>query len=339
MSYQPPPEQPGGPPSGSSPGGSSSEGTPTTNIPSGGGQGGYAPPPSGGYSPPASGGTPTTNIPPQGEQPGYTPPPSGGYTPPPAGGYTPPPPGGYTPPPPGGGYGAPPPPPPPTGGGMGSMGGAGGVDIQDLMQGYMGAVTTPNTAFYESQIPKANMMKILIGLGIVIAVNVIVGLIGAGAAAAQMGPLRDQFRAQGIDFDPGAFAGGGGIAGALFSIVLTPLFFFIGAWIIYTVAKMLGGQGADFMTHAYLLSLSYVPLGVIASVLGLIPGIGGLVGLVALVYRQYSQGKSLEASQRMAPGRAQAAAFIPLGIAVLFFCLCFLLLVFGLMAAFSGANR
>ena len=222
---------------------------------------------------------------------------------------------------------------------MGSMGGAGGVDFQDLMQGYMGAVTTPNTAFYESQIPKANVIKLLIGLGIVVAVNVIVGLISAGAMAASMAPLRDQFRSQGIDFDPTAMAGGGGIIGALFTIVLTPLLFFIGSAIVYGLAKMLGGQGADFMTHSYLLSLSYVPLGVIASVLSIIPGIGGLVGLVALLYRQYSQGKSLEASQRMAPGRAQAAAFIPIGIVILFVCLCIALATFGLMAAFSGTNR
>jgi hypothetical protein len=56
--------------------------------------GGYTPPPSGGYGDPG----------------GYTPPPSGN-TPPPPGDYTPPPPpGGYSPPPPGG-YN-----PPPTGG-------------------------------------------------------------------------------------------------------------------------------------------------------------------------------------------------------------------------------
>jgi hypothetical protein len=221
---------------------------------------------------------------------------------------------------------------------MGSMGGAGGVDFNDLIQGYRGAVMTPSTAFYESQIPKANLIKILIGLGVVIVVNIIVGLISAGAAAASLGPLRDQLRQQGVNFDPTAMAGGGGIVGALFTIFLTPLLFFIGSGIIYGVAKMLGGQGADFMTHSYLLSLSYVPLGIIASILGLIPGVGGLVGLVALLYRQYSQGKSLEASQRMAPSRAQAAAFIPLGIAILLGCLCFLLLVFGLMAAFQGAS-
>ncbi|MEA2575518.1 MAG: hypothetical protein QOH93_2816 [Chloroflexia bacterium] len=221
---------------------------------------------------------------------------------------------------------------------MGSMGGASGIDFQDLIQGYRGAVMTPNTAFYESQIPKANLLKVLVGLGIVILVNIIVGLISAGAAASSLGSLRDQLRAQGVNFDPSAVAGGGGVAGALFSIVLVPLLFFIGAAIIYGLAKMLGGQGTDFMTHAYLLSLSYVPLGVVSSVLGLIPGVGGLVALVAVIYRQYSQGKSLEASQRMQPGRAQAAAFIPIGIAIVLICLCVLLAIFGLMAAFSGTT-
>lgn len=221
---------------------------------------------------------------------------------------------------------------------MGPMGGSGQIDFQDLMQSYMGAVTTPNTAFYESQIPKANLIKVLIGLGIVVLVNIIVGLISAGAAAASLAPLRDQLRSQGVDFDPTGLAGGGGVVGALFTIVLTPLTFFIGAGIIYGLAKMLGGQGADFMTHSYLLSLSYVPLGVVSSVLGLIPAVGGLVALVAVIYRQYSQGKSLEASQRMAPARAQMAAFIPIGIAILLVCLCIALATLGLMAALGGAT-
>ena len=61
--------------------------------------GGYTPPP-GGFNPPPSGGY----NPPSG---GYNPPPSGGYNPPPSGGYNPPPPGGYNPPPPGGPGGPP----------------------------------------------------------------------------------------------------------------------------------------------------------------------------------------------------------------------------------------
>jgi uncharacterized membrane protein len=75
-------------------------------------QGGYPPPPQGGYPPPPpQGGYP----PPPGGHPqgGYPPPPpQGGYPPPPQGGYPPPPQGGYPPPPPQGGY----PPPPPQGG-------------------------------------------------------------------------------------------------------------------------------------------------------------------------------------------------------------------------------
>ncbi len=223
---------------------------------------------------------------------------------------------------------------------MGSMGGAGGVDFQDLMQGYMGAVTTPNTAFYESQIPKANVMKLLIGIGIMTLVSAIVAFITAGTAASGIASLGDMFQGQGFNtFDTRGFTAGSGVAAALMTIVLVPLMFFIGSAIIYGLAKMLGGQGADFMTHSYLLSLSYVPLGVVASVLSIIPGIGGLVGLVAMLYRQYSQGKSLEASQRMAPGRAQAAAFIPIGIVLLLTCLCTLLVVFGIMAAVGGATR
>lgn len=221
---------------------------------------------------------------------------------------------------------------------MGGMGGGGSqIDFQDLLQGYMGAVTTPTTAFYESQIPKSNVLKILIGLGIVIVVNIIVGLISAGAAAASLAPLRDQLRAQGINFDPTGMVGGAGAAGVVSNIILTPITFFLGAAILFGLARMLGGQGGDFMTHSYLLHLSYVPLGVVSSVLGLIPAVGSLVALVALLYRQYSQGKSMEASQRMQSSRALIAAYLPLLIGIVLFCLCILLAIMGLAAAFSGA--
>lgn len=222
---------------------------------------------------------------------------------------------------------------------MGGMGGGSSqIDPQDLLQGYMGAVTTPTTAFYESQIPKANIIKILIGLGIVILVNIVMGLISAGAAAASLAPLRDQLRAQGINFDPTSFAGAGGAAGVFSAIIMTPITFFIGAGVLFLLARALGGQGGDFMTHAYLLSLSYVPLGIISSVLGIIPVVGSLIALVALLYRQYSQGKSMEASQRMQASRAQIAAFLPLLIGIVLFCLCILLAIMGLAAAFSGVD-
>ena len=271
---------------------------------------------SGGYTPPPAGG-------------GYTPPPAGGsYTPPPAGGsYTPPPaPGNYTPPPTGGGYGAPPP-APPAGGGQ--------FDFQGLLQSWINAITKPNAGTYENEIPRANWVSVLVGVALVTLVSIIMGLIGGAAAAESTEALREQLGGRDLPFDPGMVSTGSGFG----AIIFTPLFFFIGSGILYMLAKMFGGQGNDFMTHSYLLSLSYAPLGVLAALVGIIPGVGALLGLVILVYRQFSQGAAIQAYHRLASGRAQLTAFLPLIVMFALVCICALLAVFGLAAALGGANR
>ncbi len=224
---------------------------------------------------------------------------------------------------------------------MGSMGGAGGqLNPQELLQSYIGAITKPSAAFYESEMPKASWIKILVGTLAVAVVQIIIGLVFAGAAAAQLNALRSQLNAQGrqLPFDPGIFMGASG-AGSIASIVLTPLFFIIGAGLLYLVAKMLGGQGNDFMTHAYLLSLSYTPLRIIGAVAGIIPVLGSIIALVAGIYLLYCQGKSMEASQRLTPGRAQLAAFLPTIIAIVLGLLCCVLLLVGIVGALNTAPR
>jgi hypothetical protein len=277
------------------------------------------------YTPPETpGGQPTMPV-------GGTPTqPSGGYTPPPGGGYTPPP-----PPPPGSGYGAPPPPPTTPTGGMDQAG------LQGLFQSYMNAVTKPNVGTYEAEIPNASWTKVLIGVGIVAVVSFLVNLIFAGAAAAQLNAFRDQFEAQGTDlpFDPAMFAGGTGVGGAVIGLFLTFITFLLGTAIQYGIARMQGGQGADFMTQAYLSSLSYTPLRTVGAILNIIPVIGGLIGFVLTLYQVYSVGLSLQASQRLTAGKAQLAAWLPLVIGLVLICGCALLAVFGLAAALSGASN
>jgi Yip1 domain len=322
-----------------------------------GGAGGYTPPPggAGGYTPPPSGGY----TPPQGEAGRYTPPPgtsgesmsapssmpSGEYTPPQytAPQYTPPEQGGYTPPPQQGGpYGAPPPPggeypvPPPLP--MATTAQAGALDIGNLFQSYINAVTKPNVSTFAEEIPRANNNKTLIGVAIVAAVNLVTGLLGASMSNTFMGPFRDQLTQQGIDPDTIAGAGVGvGVGSAIIGAVLTFFFFYAGSWVLLTVARMLGGQGADFMTHSYLLSLSYVPIGVASSVLGLVPLIG-ILGIVLFIYRQYLQGLSMQASQNMDAGRAQLAAFLPFVLFILLICLGVFLCAGFFAAALQNAN-
>jgi hypothetical protein len=303
--------------------------------------------PQGGYraSEGSTGGQPTQPV-----SGGYTPPPEpvGGYTPPagggptqPVGGYTPPPSGGYTPPPPPTGGYTPPPPPPPPGPLMRPEGG-GAFDIQSLFQSWLNALTKPNVTTFEAEIPRANWTSTLIGVAVVAIVSAIMSLLAFGATAAMMGPFTDMLRQQDPSFDPNTltqFYGGAGVGGAISAFIFTFITFFLGAGLLWLVARMLGGTGSDFMTHSYLLSLSYTPTRVIASILSIIPIVGGLVGFVLTIYQLYLAGLAMQASQRMQPGRAQMAAFLPAIVGIVLGGLCCLVAFGTLMAMLSGATN
>ena len=270
----------------------------------------------------------------------YQPPPEGGSsTPPPEGGYSPPPApseGGYSPPPAptGGGYSPPP---------MTSMTPSGGSpsDMSHLPQSWMNAVTKPNVGTYEAEIPNANILKTMIGIAIVAVVGMLFAFLGAGAVSAQIDDAIRQVRAQAgsevlvplLEFIRGLVA-----LGPIFALISPFITFFLGAGVQYLVGRTVGGaQSGDFMTHSYLSSLSYVPLGVVMSALGIIPGIGGCIAFFVRLYQVFSVGVSMQASQRMQSGKAQMSAFSPVLLFVLFIGLCcFLSFV---LAALGGGNR
>jgi hypothetical protein len=223
---------------------------------------------------------------------------------------------------------------------MGSMGTVNQASLQGLFQSWMNAITKPNVATYEAEIPKASWMGTLIGVALVAVVSFLINLIAAGAAAAQINQALSQLHAQGVysmDWLVN-FGGGGGIVGAFLGLIFTFCTFFLGAGILWLMARIFGGTGSDFMTHSYLLSISYTPLRIIAGVIGIIPFLGAIVSFAATLYQLYSAGLAMQASQRMQPGRAQLAAFLPLIIGIVLICLCFILLIFGLAAAINGAS-
>ena len=216
------------------------------------------------------------------------------------------------------------------------------ASLQDLFQSWMAALTKPNVATYEAEIPKASWLRTLIGVAVVTLVSFIINLIFGAIAANSMNAYLSQLHAQGVySMDWVAnFGGGGGIAGAFIGLVFTAVFFFLGAGLLWLMARLFGGTNSDFMTHSYLLSISYTPLRVIGSIANIIPVLGGIISFAAMLYQLYSAGLAMQASQRMQPGRAQLAAFLPLIVGVLLFCLCIILAIFGLAAAINGAaNR
>jgi hypothetical protein len=203
----------------------------------------------------------------------------------------------------------------------------------------MNAVTKPNVATYEAEIPKASWLRTLIGVAAVAIVSFIISLIAAGAASATFAPLRQQLIDRGYTGpDPFVMSAGGGIGAAFWALIGTFISFFLGAGLLWLMAKMFGGTNSDFMTHSYLLSISYTPLRIISTVLSIIPFVGGLVLLVTYLYQIYSAGLAMQASQRMQPGRAQLAAFLPTVIGIVLGCLCFFVLIAAVVSIINGAT-
>ena len=264
-----------------------------------GAQGGYTPPPPAGGAPPPPG--------------GYAPPPPGGYQPPPPGGYAPPPPGGYQPPPPGGGYGAPPP------GGPVSMGAINQASIQSFFRRAFNIITKPRVDLYQAEVQNANWNNVIIAVGSVTIVAFIAGLINGAIARTY----------------------GGSIGAAFGYLIFVPLFFFAGAGVLWLSAKIFGGQGQDFMLHSYLLSLSYAPTRLVWYAL-IILGIGPLFFITLLLqfllwlYQVYHAGLSMQVSQRMEPSRAQLAAWVPAGLALVLVGACCALFFATIAAYFSS---
>jgi hypothetical protein len=219
--------------------------------------------------------------------------------------------------------------------------GGGAFDIQSLFQSWLNALTKPNVTTYEAEIPRANWTSTLVGLAIVALVSALVALLSLGASRAMLDQFTPFLQQQDPNFDPNMlnqYYGGTGIGAAVWAFIGTFITFFLGAGVLWLAARMLGGTGSDFMTHSYLLSLSYTPTRVIAAVLGIIPVVGGLVGLVLYFYQLYLAGLSMQASQRMQSGRAQMAAFLPSIVGIVLGGLCCLLAFGTLVALISGAS-
>ncbi len=102
-------------------------------------------------------------------------------------------------------------------------------------------------------------------------------------------------------------------------IVLIPLFFFIVMGIIFSFAKAFGGQG-KFVTQGYAYLLFDVPLGIISSLLTLLPLAGLFLALGLLIYRIVLAIFSIMAVHRIGGGKASAVVLIPIAAGLILYC-------------------
>jgi hypothetical protein len=105
--------------------------------------------------------------------------------------------------------------------------------------------------------------------------------------------------------------------------------FFIVQAILFGLAKAFGGQGT-FVQQAYIFLLFQVPLGILGSLLGLIPVGGPVFSLAASVYGIVLSVFAIMGAHQLTGGKASGVVLIPIGVALLIVC-CGLFLIFALV--------
>lgn len=121
------------------------------------------------------------------------------------------------------------------------------------------------------------------------------------------------------------------LGSSLGSVILVPLFFFIGVGILYLLAKAFGGTGT-FLAQSYTFLLIGVPVGIVSGLLSLIPILGGLVAFGLSIYAIVLEVFAIMAVHRLSGGKATAVVLIPVGVIFLLL-ICGFVFLFALIAA------
>ncbi|GHO89335.1 Yip1 family protein [Dictyobacter formicarum] len=285
-----------------------------------------------GYNPP-QGENPGGYPPPQSQSPEYGYPPPGGYP----GSYPPPPqegyPGGY-PPPPGGYPGAY---PPPQQGGYAPYGPGGYNEppqplpldeaIQQLPSQYLRVTTKPGANTFAQEKGKAAWNIIWVQL---LFLGIVTGILGAISLAITLPNTLNSLNNSHISPStleqiktiyaslPVPFA-----IGSIFAVIAG---FFISTGIYFLIAKAFGGQGT-FLQYAYSYLLFEVPLGILSSLVSLVPILGSLAVLAIGIYRIILQIYMTMAVHRLSGGRATLAVLILPIVLIILACVFIIVLV------------
>jgi len=116
------------------------------------------------------------------------------------------------------------------------------------------------------------------------------------------------------------------IPSLLFAIVGVPLLYYLTNGMIYLGARVLSGTGT-FVPQAYLMSLFYVPLGIVMAVVALIPYAGFLIVIALGIYIFILEVRTIKVVHQLNTGQAVAAIVLPGLLLFLFICVAGILIV------------
>lgn len=170
-----------------------------------------------------------------------------------------------------------------------------GFNFQDLYQRWrtvlsIGLNPERGIATFDAQQPAANWPVIWIGITILAVVEAVFGVI-TGA----------EYHVKGTGV--GTFIG---------DFISTYIGFFLLAVILFAIARYAFSGTGTFLAYSFVLSLIYVPLGIISSVAGIIPILGGLIALAAGIYEVILAIYATSSSHRLTLGKSTAVVLIPI---------------------------
>lgn len=205
-----------------------------------------------------------------------------------------------------------------------------GQAVQQLPNQYIKVTTHPSAQSFAEEIGKADWGIVWVQLIIYAVIAAILGFIGSLISPARL----NSAATSGIS--PAAFTALlGGIS--FFYILVIPIAFFIGMGILYGIAKAFGGQGS-FLQQCYATLLFQVPLGILTSLVGIIPIAGSFIGFAISIYGIVLEIFSIMAVHRLSGGKATAVALIPVAIAIVLVCVLFVVIIAIIAAAARGSG-
>jgi hypothetical protein len=188
---------------------------------------------------------------------------------------------------------------------------------QQWVQTWINVLTRPGETAFQEELrrPYATLSTGLVWVVVAAVIAALLGWVNAIVFPGQAGVFDDLLPQAGFPPEMASMMQNmlaGGMTGgfALFSIVLTPLFFLIGVGIVHLIARMLGGTG-DFGQYGFLAAAYSAPLTVIGAVIGLIPLLGGCIAPLLSIYGIVLNIFAVRVSHNLSMGRAIAAVLLP----------------------------
>ena len=222
------------------------------------------------------------------------------------------------------------------------------MNFSDIWQTWLKASTSPNDATFADlrQKPDANITTAMIWMliyGVIAAVaGLISSLIFAGTVQGALPSVLQQLDLppaemaqveQALRFLPGNVAVGAGFS-SLANIIWVPVWFLIGVGIYHLIAKLLVGTG-EYGRLAYLSAAFSAPLGIVTTLLSLIPLAGcvtPLIGIYTLVLSYFA----VKVEHQLSSGRAIMVILIP-ALVLIVLAMCFIFGIVGMIMAVQSS--